>query len=96
MTPQKLKEKYPFISKILLSTEISIPERAIDRVIGHDKQIKIIELALKNKRHLLLVGVPGVGKSLLVKAISEKFFDVSEEVYILKNEKTPYRPLIKN
>jgi Lon-like ATP-dependent protease len=51
--------------------EIFVPKSLIEQVIGQDKSVEIIKKAAAQKRNVLLVGVPGTGKSLLAQAMSE-------------------------
>ena len=55
-------------------TTADIPEpspRLIDQIIGQDEALEIVLSAIKNKRHALLLGDPGVGKSMMVKAVGD-------------------------
>ncbi|MFB6360900.1 MAG: ATP-binding protein, partial [Halobacteriales archaeon] len=54
------------------STEdISVPDRLIDQVIGQDHARDIIKKAAKQHRHVMMIGSPGTGKSMLAKAMTE-------------------------
>src|SRR3989344_7951601 len=57
--------------KFKTSKEIKIPSRTTDQVIGQEHAIDIIKKAAKQKRNVLLIGDPGVGKSLVGQALSE-------------------------
>jgi ATP-dependent Lon protease len=53
------------------TSQIAVPLSLIEQVIGQDKSVEIIRKAAAQKRNVLLVGVPGTGKSLLAQAMSE-------------------------
>ena len=49
--------------------EIEVPDRLVDQVIGQDDAVAIIKKAAHQKRHVLLIGDPGVGKSMLAQSM---------------------------
>ncbi len=51
--------------------EIEVPKRLIDQVIGQDGAVEIVKKAAQQRRHVILIGEPGTGKSLLAQAMSE-------------------------
>lgn len=51
--------------------EIKVPEKIIDQVIGQDEAVRIIKKAALQRRHVLLIGEPGTGKSLLGMGLAE-------------------------
>jgi ATP-dependent Lon protease len=50
---------------------ITVPESLIDQVIGQDEAVEVIKKAARQRRHVMLIGSPGTGKSMLGKAMSE-------------------------
>ncbi|MFB6353149.1 MAG: ATP-binding protein, partial [Halobacteriales archaeon] len=51
--------------------DISVPDRLIDQVIGQDHARDVIMKAAKQHRHVMMIGSPGTGKSMLAKAMTE-------------------------
>ncbi len=52
------------------TSEIPIPDRLVDQVIGQEKARDIVIKAAKQRRHVMMIGSPGTGKSMLAKAMS--------------------------
>ncbi|WP_456375370.1 ATP-dependent protease LonB [Methanocaldococcus sp.] len=87
---------------IKFKTTEELPEpspRLIDQVIGQDEAVRIILSAVKNKRNVILLGEPGVGKSMIVKAVGEilqDFGDFTPYYVIAKpNLKNMERPIVE-
>ncbi|WP_254273664.1 ATP-dependent protease LonB [Haloarcula marina] len=53
------------------TAEIEVPERLVDQVIGQDHARDVIKKAAKQRRHVMMIGSPGTGKSMLAKAMSQ-------------------------
>ena len=54
------------------STEaVEIPERLVDQVIGQEHARDVIIKAARQRRHVMMIGSPGTGKSMLAKAMTE-------------------------
>ena len=51
--------------------EIEIPDQMADRVIGQDRAVDVIRKAASQKRHVMLIGEPGTGKSMLANSMVE-------------------------
>jgi Lon-like ATP-dependent protease len=50
--------------------EIKVPEILLDQVIGQDKAVAIVRKAAEQKRHVMLIGDPGTGKSMVARAMT--------------------------
>jgi Lon-like ATP-dependent protease len=57
--------------RIESSEEIKVPDRLVDQVIGQDHARDIVLKAAKQRRHVMMIGSPGTGKSMLAKAMSQ-------------------------
>ncbi|MFB6074863.1 MAG: ATP-dependent protease LonB [Haloarculaceae archaeon] len=53
------------------TAEIEVPDRLVDQVIGQDHARDVIKKAAKQRRHVMMIGSPGTGKSMLAKAMSQ-------------------------
>lgn len=51
--------------------DIEIPEKLSDRVIGQDQAVEVMKKAASQKRHVMLIGEPGTGKSMLANSMVE-------------------------
>ncbi len=53
------------------TADIEVPDRLVDQVIGQDDARDIVLKAAKQRRHVMMIGSPGTGKSMLAKAMSQ-------------------------
>jgi Lon-like ATP-dependent protease len=70
---EKLSDPRVWIKDLDIETtaDIAIPKMLIDQVIGQEQGVEIIRKAAEQKRHVMLIGDPGTGKSMLARSISE-------------------------
>ena len=66
--PSILEQRLNFFED---TSQISIPEDPIDQVIFQDRAKKAIRKIAQNKGHILMVGRPGTGKSMLANMFKE-------------------------
>jgi Lon-like ATP-dependent protease len=53
------------------TADVKIPDKLADQVIGQDAAVEVIRKAAEQKRHVMLIGEPGTGKSMLAKSMTE-------------------------
>ena len=53
------------------TAEVKVPKKIIDQVIGQEEAAQVIKKAAQQRRHVLLIGEPGTGKSMLGFAMAE-------------------------
>lgn len=70
--PQVLAERLDFFED---TSQISVPEDRIERVIFQERAKKAIRKIAQNKGHILMVGRPGTGKSMLANMFKEVLDD---------------------
>ena len=53
------------------TADLEIPERLLDQVIGQDESVQVVRKAAEQHRHVMLIGPPGTGKSMLARSMTE-------------------------
>ena len=92
------EDKKPMLDydKIQSSKDIEVPPLLIDQVIGHEESIETIKKAAKQRRNILLIGDPGVGKSMLAKGMAQILPHESlQDILIYPNMEDNNHPLIR-
>ena len=78
------------------TADIEVPPLLIDQVIGHEESVETIKKAAKQRRNVLLIGDPGVGKSMLAKGMAELLPpEVLQDVLVYPNPEDSNYPLIR-
>jgi Lon-like ATP-dependent protease len=78
------------------SEDISVPERLVDQVIGQDEARDIVKKAARQHRHVMMIGSPGTGKSMLAKAMSELLPQESlQDVLVYHNPDDSNNPKVR-
>jgi len=75
---------------------ITVPEKIVEQVIGQDEAVRIIKKAAQQRRHVLLIGEPGTGKSMLGLALAELLPNSNlKDVLAVPNPNDENNPLIQ-
>ncbi len=78
------------------TSEIEVPDALIDQVLGQYEACDIIRQAAMQRRHVLLIGVPGTGKSLLGQAMAELTKVVQpEDLLVYPNAEASHQPSVR-
>jgi Lon-like ATP-dependent protease len=78
------------------TADIKIPEKLSDQVIGQDSAVEVVRKAAEQKRHVMLIGEPGTGKSMLAKSMTEYLpKDDLQDVIAYHNADDPNEPRIR-
>ena len=90
--PSKASEE----KKVSSTQEIPVPKLLVEQVVGQEKAVEIIKKAAVQKRNVLLVGLPGTGKSMIAKAMSELLpVQKLTDILIYPNEEDPNTPKVR-
>jgi Lon-like ATP-dependent protease len=100
--PQQHQEELPPIDKWIESIkfktteEIKVPDSLLDQVIGQDQTVAIVKKAAEQKRHVMLIGDPGTGKSMVARAMTE-FLPKGEleDIIVYPNNEDTNTPTIR-
>ena len=77
------------------TADIEIPADPLDRVLGQEEAISLAKIAARQRRHLLLIGPPGTGKSMIARAISMQLPAPKSEIRVANNPENPERPFLE-
>ena len=77
------------------TSQVPIPSDPMQRVIGQDGAVRLAKVAAFQRRHLLLVGPPGTGKSMIAQALAVHLPAPNTQTYVVSNPEYPERPFIQ-
>ncbi|MEN6442263.1 MAG: ATP-dependent protease LonB [Methanoregula sp.] len=78
------------------SSQIEVPAKLIDQVIGQEHAVEVIRKAAIQRRHVMMIGSPGTGKSMLAKAMAELLpKEDLLDIMVYPNSDDPNNPVIR-
>jgi len=83
------------LDEIATTQDVPIPSDPLGRVIGQEKAVEIARIAAYQHRHLLLVGPPGIGKSMTAQALALHLERPKTEIRVVHNPEYPERPSVE-
>ena len=79
------------------TADVPIPKRLVDQVIGQEAGSLIIKKAAEQRRHMLMIGDPGTGKSMLARSMTDLLpADSLEDILIYPNEEDENEPRVRS
>ncbi len=95
---KKLSDPRVWIKDLDIETtaDIAIPKLMVDQVIGQEQGVAIVRKAAEQKRHVMLIGDPGTGKSMLARSISELLpKEELQDVLVYHNDEDNNEPRVR-
>lgn len=78
------------------SSDIEVPESLIDQVIGQEHAVEVVRKAATQRRHVMMIGSPGTGKSMLAKAMAELLpKEEMQDILVYPNSEDQNTPVIR-
>ncbi|HXW66587.1 MAG TPA: ATP-dependent protease LonB [Thermoplasmata archaeon] len=78
------------------TSQVEVPPRLLDQVIGQDEAVEVARKAATQKRHMMLIGEPGTGKSMLARAMVDFLpKEQLQDILAYPNNEDPNEPKIR-
>ena len=77
------------------TADLLVTDDPFEKIIGQEMAVTMIKSAVTQRRHVLLCGVPGIGKSMLAKAAYSLLPRPTQEIRVESDSHRPDRPHIR-
>mgnify|MGYP005714339443 FL=1 len=76
--------------------QVPIPDKLVDQVIGQEAASIVVRKASEQRRHMIMVGEPGTGKSMLARSMTEFLPpEQLEDVLVYRNQEDENEPKVR-
>ena len=78
------------------TSQVEVPPRLLDQVIGQDDAVEVAKKAATQRRHMILIGEPGTGKSMIARAMVDCLpKEQLQDILAYPNAEDPNEPKIR-
>ena len=78
------------------TADVPIPDKLVDQVIGQEAASIVVRKAAEQRRHVIMVGEPGTGKSMLARSMTEFLpRERLEDILVFRNQEDENEPRVR-
>ena len=82
--------------EITSTADVPIPKNLVDQVIGQEAASIVVRKAAEQRRHVIMVGEPGTGKSMLARSMTEFLpKEQLEDILVYRNQDDENEPKVR-
>ena len=78
------------------TADVPIPDKLVDQVIGQEAASIVVRKAAEQRRHVIMVGEPGTGKSMLARSMTEFLpRERLEDILVFRHQEDEHEPRVR-